>query len=325
MDDGTHEVAVVPRLTLRNLGNLSLELLLKLGPERLGDIESRGGTALLTLVLKGTSDGLDDGVVNLSRGVDQVEVLATSLTDDSGVGSESALSDTIADGTIQLTENSSATSVVQGSEFLVCEDSLGHLHRVTGNKLDDILGKTGLDQDLVHEPAGGNGVVTGLPDNNVTQQSRGTSQVSGNGREVEGGHGVHETLERAVLRSVPDSGSVVLGLLSVQLLGVGNAEAEEISQLSGGVDLGLPGILALAKHGGGHDIIAVLGGDQVGSLEKDGSTIRKGKSLPLGLGSQGGFDSLGNIGRCRGVVRSDGRGVIGRVKLLRQARSLDLL
>jgi hypothetical protein len=48
----------------------------------------------------------------------------------------------------------------------------------------------------------------------------------------------------------------------------------------------LPSVLALAEHGSGHDVVAVLGGDQVSSLEEDSSSVGKGEGLPGGLGSQ---------------------------------------
>jgi hypothetical protein len=51
---------------------------------------------------------------------------------------------------------------------------------------------------------------------------------------------------------------VVRRLLRVQLLCILDVESEEVDQLGGGIDLGLPGILALAQHGGRHDMVAVL-------------------------------------------------------------------
>ena len=65
------------------------------------------------------------------------------------------------------------------------------------------------------------------------------------------------------------------GLRSVEILSVLDTETEEVAQLGGGVDLSLPGVLALTVHGQGHDIVAVLGGDQVGRLEEDAGTFSK--------------------------------------------------
>ena len=47
--------------------------------------------------------------------------------------------------------------------------------------------------------------------------------------------------------------------------------AEEINELGGGIDFGLPHGLALAQHRRGQDVVPVLGADQVGGLEEDGS------------------------------------------------------
>ncbi|KAI6770572.1 hypothetical protein HG530_005201 [Fusarium avenaceum] len=324
VDDGTHEVGVVSRVTDLDSLNLSDKLLLELGPHGLGDVDSRSGTALLTLELEGTTDSLLDSVVNLGRGIDQVEVLSTSLTNDAGVASVSALSNTLADGAVELTEDGGASSVVESSKLLVLEDDLGDVDGVTGDKLDNILGETSLNQDLVDEPVGSNGEITGLPDNDVTEKSRGTRQVTGDGSEVEGADSIDKTLKGTVLDTVPDTRRVVHGLGVVELLGVVNVEAEEVSQLGGGVDLGLPSVLALAEHGSGHDVVSVLGGDEVGGLEEDGSSVVEGEGLPGGLGSQSSVDSSRDISWGGSVVGGDSGGMVGRVLLLGEGGSLDL-
>lgn len=324
VDHGAHEVGVLPGDALLDGLGVVDELLLELGPDRLGHVQARGGTALLALVLKGAADGLDGGVVEVGRLVDQVEVLATGLTNNAGVGLVAALSNTLANGSVQLAEDLSATGVVEGSEVFVGEDGLGDLDGVTGDELDDVLGQTGLEEDLVDEIGRSDTVVTGLPQDDVAQQSRGTSQVTTNGGEVEGADGVDETLESAVLGTVPDTGGVVDGLAGVQGLGVVDTKAEEVCKLGGGVNLGLPGVLALAQHGGSHDLIAVLVGDEVGSLEEDGSAVGKGESLPGRLGSEGSLDGLVDVFVGGGMVVCHGGGVIGGVELLGDGGSTDL-
>lgn len=324
VDDGTHEVEVLGGVTNLDSLNLSDELLLELRPHGLGDVESGSSTTLLALELESTTDGLLDSVINLSGRVDQVEVLATSLTNDTRVTSVSALSDTLTDGAVELTENASAASVVEGSKLLVLKDNLGDVDGVTRDELDNVLGETSLNQDLVDEPVGGNGKVTGLPDNDVTEKSRGTWQVTGNGSEVEGADSVDETLKGTVLETVPDTRRVVLGLDAVELLSVVDVEAEEVSQLSSGIDLSLPSVLALAEHSSGHDVVTVLGGDQVGGLEEDGSSVGEGEGLPSRLGSQSSVNGGRDIGSGGSVVRGDGGGMIGRVLLLGESGSLDL-
>lgn len=313
VDDGTAKVGMVPGFADADLANLCGELLLEFGPEGLGDVETRCGTALLALELKSTPNGVLDGIVDFSRRVNQMEVLATSLADDSRVRSVTALSNTLTNGTVQLAKHGSAASVVESSELLVGEDGLGDLLRVTGDELDDVLGQTSLEEDLVDEPVGRNGKVAGLPHNDVAHQGRGARQVTGNGSEIEGAHGVNETLQRAILETVPQTRRVVLGLLGEKLLRVVNVEAEEVCQLGGGVNLGLPCVFTLAEDGRGHDLIPVLVGDEVGSLEEDGRTVGEGQSLPGGLGGQSSLDGPVDIGGSGSVIVGHLAGVIGGV------------
>lgn len=65
VDDGTAEVGMVPWLADANLVDFSSQLLLELGPNRLGDVDARSGTALLALELESTTDGMLSGVVQV--------------------------------------------------------------------------------------------------------------------------------------------------------------------------------------------------------------------------------------------------------------------
>lgn len=69
-------------------------------------------------------------------------------------------------------------------------------------------------------------------------------------------------------------------LLSIDLLSIFHTEAEEVNELSSRVNLGLPGVLALAMHGQSHDIIAVLGRNEVGGLEKNAGALSEGSGSP---------------------------------------------
>lgn len=150
MDDGSQEVAVVGGVSLgQPLGSRN-KLLLELSPDRLRDIKARSSTALLSLELKGSAHGVEDGIFDIGSRVDQVEVLATSLADDARIGSVAALSNTLADSTEELAEYGSAASVVKSSKFLVSQNSLGNLLGVTRNELNNILGETGLEKNLVN-------------------------------------------------------------------------------------------------------------------------------------------------------------------------------
>lgn len=324
MDNGATKVGELGGLANLQLVDLSSYALDKLVGNGRSDVGTGSGTALLALELKGTTDGLDHGVTHIGGLVDQVEVLATGLAHDTGVAAVFAIRHTLGDFAIQRAEDISAASEVEGGKFLVLENGAGDLLGITGNELDDVLGQTGLKEDLVNKPVGGHGSGRGLPQNDVTHQSGSTSQVTTDGSEVEGADGVDETLERAVLQAVPDTGGVVNGLLSIDLLGVLDSKAEEIDEFCGRVNLRLPGVLALAVHGQSHDIVTVLGRDQIGSLQEDAGALRKGGISPrLACGESGVNGSL-NIG-LGGVGVSSNGGMGGRVALGEGLGGLDLL
>lgn len=287
VDDGADEVAKVLWLTNLQRLCLALEAALHLVPERSGDVGAGRCGALLALVLEGAADGVDDGVLDLCAWVEEVEVLASGLAHDTGVALVSALGHTVCDLAVQAAEDSSRAGEVERCELAVCEHDLCDLYCITGHELDDIWWKTCFQEDLVEEVVGGDGGVRRLPDDNVAHERRRAREVGGNGCEVEGGDGVDEALERPVLDTVPDARRVVDGLVGICVLCVLDVEAEEVAQLGRGVDFCLVGVLSLARHGRGHDLVSVLGADQVGCLEEDGGTVCEGEVLPFRLGCEG--------------------------------------
>lgn len=97
------------------------------------------------------------------------------------------------------------------------------------------------------------------------------------------------------------------------------------TNLGGGVDLGLPSVLALAEHGGGHELVAVLAGDEVGRLEEDGRPVVPGESLPVSLSGNRRLNRLGDELRSGDVVAAKGLlGVSMGLELLKDVASLDL-
>lgn len=213
---------------------------------------------------------------------------------------------------------------MKSSKLLVGKDGLGDFHWVTRYKLDDVLGQTGLKENLVDKPVGGDGKVTRLPDDNIAHECWGARQVTGDGSKVEWAHGIDEAFKRAVFKTVPQPGRIVLGLLGEELLRVVDVEAEEVCQLGGGINLSLPRILALPEDRRGHDLIAILVGDKVGSLEEDGRTIREGEGLPGRFGGQSSLDGLINVGGCGRVVVGDLASVVRGVELMRNRRRFNL-
>jgi hypothetical protein len=133
--------------------------------------------------------------------VDEVEVLATGFADDARVAAVFALGDTLSDLSVQGTEHGGASGEVEGSKFAVVEYGIGNFFGIARHKLDDIFGQTGLQKDLVNQPVGRDGSGRRLPDNNVTHQSRGASQITTDGSEIERADGVDETFEGTVFNA----------------------------------------------------------------------------------------------------------------------------
>lgn len=250
-NDGSHEVLELLDWALADRVDRLDELVLEsVIPQRSGNVHSREGRALLSLVLEGSADRLEDGLLEVGRRVDEVEVLSTSLTDDSGVAG--VVVNVVDDLLPQGSEDEGATSEVESSELSVLNAGLDNLDGRSRDELDDTGRDTGLGQDLVNDVVGVGSHGRRLPDNNVSDEGWGTTQVTSNGGEVEGADSQDETLERPVLEPVPNTLGVVLGLLVVEVRDNGHAESEEVADFGSGVDLSLPDVLSLTDHGGGH-------------------------------------------------------------------------
>ena len=235
-----------------------------------------------------------DDVVDVGRGVDKVEVLAGGLADDAGEVTISLLSNTLADLAVDGAEDIRRTDEVETSEFAVLEDCLGDLGGVTGDELDDILGKTSFLEDLVDDGAGVDVVLRRLPQDNVSE-NRGRNQVTTDGGEVERRNGVDESLERSVVNARPDAVCTTLRLFAHDLGGVVTRQSEEIGQLSSSVNFALPNVLALSKHSRGNQLITVLRCRQLGGTLEDGRSINERCVLPVLLRLEGGLDSSADL------------------------------
>lgn len=143
--------------TLADLGDLGLELraetILCL-PERARHIQARQGRALLSLVLESTANRLNDGGTNISRRVNELPVLATSLSDHSRV--RQVLVHVVGNRLPQRLEDGGRSSEVKTSKVLVRDGAVDKLDGVVTvgarKELDDVLGESSLEEDLVHEP-----------------------------------------------------------------------------------------------------------------------------------------------------------------------------
>lgn len=315
------EVRGVANLQGRGLGDKNF---LDDRPEGLGSVETGGSAALLALVLEGTPYRLLGSIFDVGGRMDKVEVLATGLANNARVALVGAIGNTGGDLAIQATENLGTSSEVKSGKFPVTKNYLGDFLSITWHELDDAGRQTGLKQDLVEQPVGGHGGRGRFPDNNITHQCGSAREVAGDGGEVEGSDGIDETLERAVLNAVPNTWSVVHGLGSEGFLGVLDVEPEEVAQLCSRVDLSLPCVLALAQHGGRHDIVSILGRDEVGSLEEDRSAVSEGEGLPSRLSLQSGVNGGSDIGGSGIGEACDGVGVRRGVVLGADGGRLDL-
>lgn len=96
---------------------------------------------------------------------------------------------------------------------------------------------------------------------------------------------------------------------------------QEITQLCRCIDLRLPCILALPNHGCRHDVISVLGGNEVCCLEEDGRAVRKRETLPCCFCCQSFIYGLVDVRRAGVGVLCDNIGM-GRGIVLRKDRGI---
>lgn len=125
--------------------------------------------------------------------------------------------------------------------------------------MDDAGRQAGFAEDLVDEVVAKDGRVRGLPHDNIAHEGRRTRQIPADGCEIERTDGQDEAFQRAIVESVPAADSVLGRLLLLESLGKGAIEAPKVAQLGRRVYLGLPCILALSKHRGGHHPVAKQG------------------------------------------------------------------
>ena len=103
-------------------------------------------------------------------------------------------------------------------------------------------------------------------------------------------------------------------LLGIEILGILDTKAQKVAQLGGGIDLGLESILTLTVHGQSHDVVTVLGRDEIGSLEEDTGPLREGSGSPGLTSSQCGINGGLDL-RSRGIGIGGEGSVRGRVGL----------
>lgn len=99
---------------------------------------------------------------------------------------------------------------------------------------------------------------------------------------------------------------------------------EGYSHLCSSIDLGLPDVFTLTKHGGGHKFIPILLADEIRDFEKDDCAVSPRHSFPLGLGRNGAINGpCNNFFVCL-MVCADVSSMVRRNQLLRKLVRLDL-
>ena len=158
------------------------------------------------------------------------------------------------------------------------EARVGDLRGVPGHHVDDARRKSGRLEQL-HDVVGGeHRGGRRLPDDRVPHERGRRGEVSADRREIEGGHRVDESLERAIVELVPHPVTRDR-LFGVELLRVRRVEAPEIRQLARRVDLGLKHGLRLAEHRRRVQRGAPGGREELGRLQED-----RGAILPRPVG-----------------------------------------
>jgi hypothetical protein len=219
-------------------------------PQRSGNVQTRERRALLSLVLERASDRLNRGRANVGARVDELPVLASRLADHARVAE--VLVHVQRDALPQTLEDVRAAGEVQAREVTVRDDALDEgdgLGAVgTREELDDVPGETSLEEDLEDDPGGVGSGGRRLPEHDVSDQcgdgdevasDRGEAErveltrlrTNGQKNVLEGCNGEDESLEWAVLDTVPNARSVLRRLHSVDLLDLLSSKAEKVGQL----------------------------------------------------------------------------------------------
>ena len=238
----------------------------------------------MALVLESTSDSLKDAVSDISGGVVEVEVFTTGLSNNSRVAS--VLVEVGGNVLPERLEDVSRSGKVETGKLSVLNALLDNVGRRARDELDHAWGETSLKQELVGKVVGIGTSRGWLPNGDVAHDGGSKDEVTSDSSKVERSNSEDESLERSVFDPVPDTRAVLGRLDLEELLDVLYTEPEEIGHFGGSVNLGLPGVLSLSEHGGGHQFKPVLATDKVGGLEEDGSLVSPRHVLPSLLGGQ---------------------------------------
>jgi hypothetical protein len=97
------------------------------------------------------------------------------------------------------------------------------------------------------------------------------------------------------------------------------------ADLSSSIDLCLPRILSLTKHGRRHKLVSVLSADKICCLQEDGSTVVPGDGLPPCAGGKGTLDGGGDGSLISFVIFTEVPSVVSWKRLFGELAGLDLV
>lgn len=135
------------------------------------------------MVLERGADGLESSIPDVGRAVNQVEILARRLPNESWVRvPEVDLGPNLAP---QRPKYLRTSREVQCCKVAVVENRVGDLLSVAGDELQYTGGEPCFDHDLVEEPARQESSGTGFPHDHVAHDQRGENEVNCQSGEVE--------------------------------------------------------------------------------------------------------------------------------------------
>ena len=322
VDNGVDEGAEVAHVAHLDFFQHAANNLLDLGPHGGGHVCAAGCRAFLALELEGATDDGGSHLVGVGTFVDHDEVLAPGLADNLRIAL--ILVDILADGFPEPLEGGGGTCEVDTGEVLVGESHLADEGTAAGEEVDHTVGKTGLLVDFHQQVVGKHGGGRGLPDADIAHQHGAHAEVGGDGGEVEGGDGEHETLQGTV-DAIVQRALVAARLVAVNLAGVVGIVAKEVAEFASAVNFCLHGGLALAQHRGSVDEPTVFAADESGDLQHDAGTVNPGCLGPFLLSLHGGGDSVLDLLLAYLVVAGEDVVILGRHDDFAHILGLDFL
>ena len=162
---------------------------------------------------------------------------------------------------------------------------------IAGNKIDDSRRQPRRFEQFKNVVVTENRRAGGFPYDGVPHDRGRGRKISADRSEVERRNRVNETFKWPVIQAIPHSRRVER-LITVDLLGEVNIEAQEIDRFAHRVDFRLMRRFALIEHRRGIDRLAPCGREQVSSAQKYRCAILEGPRAPFAPGLVGSLDRL---------------------------------